>query len=83
MYKRETVESDTDRMQKYDEDLNTTLIFVRFCVVFCHRHTVLTTLSGRSVLRSQLYLRHRRSIEAPARLHRAIRSIPPSNPPQP
>jgi len=29
MYKRETVEYDTEYMQKYNEDLNTTLIFVR------------------------------------------------------
>ena len=29
MYKRETMEYDTDYMQKHDEDLNTTLIFVR------------------------------------------------------
>jgi hypothetical protein len=32
MYKRETMEYDTESMQKYNEDLNTTLIFVRFCV---------------------------------------------------
>ena len=32
MYKRETTEYDADHMDKYDEDLNTTLIFVRFCV---------------------------------------------------
>ena len=32
MYKRETTEYDTEYMQKYNEDLNTTLIFVRFCV---------------------------------------------------
>ena len=30
MYKRETSEYDTEYMQKYNEDLNTTLIFVRF-----------------------------------------------------
>jgi hypothetical protein len=34
MYKRETTEYDTEYMQKYNEDLNTTLIFVRFCVPF-------------------------------------------------
>ena len=28
MYKRETMEYDTEYMQKYNEDLNTTLIFV-------------------------------------------------------
>ena len=30
-YKRETTEYDTEYMQKYNEDLNTTLIFVRSC----------------------------------------------------
>ena len=29
MYKREATEYDTDYIKKYDEDLNTTLIFVR------------------------------------------------------
>ena len=33
MYKRETVEYDTEYMQKYNEDLNTTLIFVCFRVL--------------------------------------------------
>ena len=28
MYKKEAVEYDTDYVKKYDEDLNTTLIFV-------------------------------------------------------
>jgi hypothetical protein len=32
MYKRETMEYDTEYMQKHNEDLNTTLIFVRFRV---------------------------------------------------
>ena len=36
MYKRETMEYDTDYMQKHNEDLNTTLIFVRFCAPFTH-----------------------------------------------
>jgi len=30
MYKRETMEYDTEYMQRCNEDLNTTLIFVRF-----------------------------------------------------
>ena len=34
MYKRETTEYGTKYMNKYDEDLNTTLIFVGFCVQF-------------------------------------------------
>jgi hypothetical protein len=32
MYKREATEHDTECMQKYNEDLNTILIFVRFYV---------------------------------------------------
>ena len=31
IYKREATEYDTEYMKKYNEDLNTTLIFVRFC----------------------------------------------------
>ena len=34
MYKRETMEYDTEYMQKYNEDLNTTLIFVCFRLPF-------------------------------------------------
>lgn len=34
MYKRETVEYDTEYMNKYNEDLNTTLIFVGFSLPF-------------------------------------------------
>ena len=34
MYKRESAEYDADYIRKYDEDLNTTLIFVR-CSPFC------------------------------------------------
>jgi hypothetical protein len=34
MYKRETTEYDTEYMAKHNEDLNTTLIFVRLCVLF-------------------------------------------------
>ena len=33
MYKRETTEYDTEYMAKHNEDLNTTLIFVSFCVL--------------------------------------------------
>jgi len=33
MYKRETVEYDTEYMQKHNEDLNTTLIFVRVWIL--------------------------------------------------
>ena len=67
MYKRETMEYDTEYMQKYNEDLNTTLIFVRPNVSF--HYIVLTTITGRSVLRSQLRLRHRRPVQTRARFH--------------
>ena len=38
MYKRETVEYDTEYMQKYNDDLNTTLIFVcsSFSLIVLH-----------------------------------------------
>ena len=81
MYKRETVEYDTEYMQKYNEDLNTTLIFVRFRVP--HYHIALTTFSGRFVLGSQLRLRHRYPIQARARPHRTFRGLPPGDPPHP
>ena len=45
MYKRGTVEYDTKCMQKYNEDLNATLIFVRFCNGLIAPH-VLTTLQA-------------------------------------
>ena len=64
MYKRETVEYDTEHKQKYNEDLNTTLIFVR-SVSFYH-YTLLTTSAGWSVLRSQFRVCHRRPVQAPA-----------------
>jgi len=32
MYKREATEYDTEYMKKYNEDLNTTLIFVGLCL---------------------------------------------------
>ena len=34
MYKRETTDYDTEYMNKYNEDLNTTLIFVGFYLPF-------------------------------------------------
>jgi len=43
MYKQETTEYDTEYMQKYNEDLNTTLIFVCLCVPFPHRRVDRTT----------------------------------------
>ena len=34
VYKRESMEYDTNYVKKYDEDLNTTLVFVRDFLVF-------------------------------------------------
>ena len=84
MYKRETMEYDSEYMQKHNEDLNTTLIFVRFC--FLSRHYAALTAFLRpacSELRSELRLRHRRPVKNRARLRRAVESLSPSNSPQP
>ena len=81
MYKQETMEYDTDSMRKYDDDLNISLIFVRSCVP--PSPYTLTTSLGRSVLRRQLRLRHRRPVPTPAGSHRTVRSLSPSNSPKP
>ena len=50
-YKRETVEYDTEYMQKHNEDLNTTLIFVRIwiqLVVICADNSFRPVCSLRS-----------------------------------
>ena len=79
MYKREATEYDMDYIKKYDEDLNTTLIFVR-------RLPLLFSITspvhvGRSVLGRQLGLRHRRPFQPPTQSERAVRRSPPRNPP--
>lgn len=51
-YRKEAEEYDKEFMKKYDEDLNTTLIFVSFVWRFDGR--VLTTVTGWSVLRCRL-----------------------------
>ena len=40
MYRRETMEYDTQYMEKYNEDLNTTLIFVRVFLLSLSHHSV-------------------------------------------
>ena len=40
MYRRETVEYDAEYMEKYNEDLNTTLIFVRGLLLSLSHHSV-------------------------------------------
>ena len=40
MYKRESAEHDVDYVKKYDEDLNTTLIFVRYPSSYHANHLI-------------------------------------------
>jgi hypothetical protein len=79
MYKRESAEYDTDYVKKYDEDLNTTLIFVRYSSSYVVNH--LTYSCRLVVLCRQLRLCHRRPFEPPTRSQRAIRRPPPCHPP--
>ena len=81
MYKREATEYDTEYINKYNEDLNTTLIFVSFSTLPPDQD--LHTSSGRSVLRSQFCFRHRCPVEARARFRRTVGSLSPCDPPQP
>jgi len=79
MYKREATEYDTDYVKKYDEDLNTTLIFVRLSPPL---FPVISPVSlGRSILRRQLRLCHRCPFKPPTRPERAIRRPPPRDSP--
>jgi len=55
MYKRETVEYDTEYMRKHNEDLNTTLVFVRVWILLvatCVDHNFRPVSSPRSTLPS-------------------------------
>ena len=53
MYGQETTEYDTEYIRKHNEDLNTTLIFVRFCVpVIAARSQESLVCSPRSALHS-------------------------------
>jgi len=64
VYKKEATEYDVDYVKKYDEDLNTTLIFVRRMALALATYLGLLVLVGRSVLRRQLGVCHRHPIEA-------------------
>jgi len=66
MYKREATEYDTDYVKKYDEDLNTTLIFVRRSLSMLSP-VISLILTGRSFLCRQLRFRHRCPFEPPTR----------------
>ena len=67
-YRKEAEEYDNDFMKKYDEDLNTTLIFVR-CM--CRPGPrVLTRVTGWSILRCGFRLYHRGQLSTPTRPQR-------------
>ena len=67
LYRKEAEEYDKEFMKRYDEDLNTTLIFVGY--THCLNARVLTWVSGRSVLRCHLCLHHPGPSSAPVRLN--------------
>ena len=62
-YRKEAEDYDKEFIKKYDEDLNTTLIFVSL-VCYSNAH-VLTWVLGRSVLRRDFCLHHRGQLPAP------------------
>ena len=77
-YRKEADEYDKEFMEKYDEDLNTTLIFVS--CAHCSGVRVVTWVSGRSVLRRHLRLHHPGPSSAPVRSDRGDRRSPSSGP---
>ena len=79
MYKKEATEYDMDYVRKYDEDLNTTLIFVRRLLLVLPIISLI--LAGGSVLCRQFGFRYRYPFEPPTRSQRAIRCPPPRDPP--
>jgi len=68
LYRKEAEEYDKESMKRYDEDLNTTLIFVGY--THCLDARMLTWVSGRSVLRRHLCLHHPSPPSASARPNR-------------
>ena len=78
-YRREAEEYDKEFIKKYDEDLNTTLIFVSFLSSFGAR--MLTRITGWSVLRRNLGIHYRSSLPPPTRPER--RDCCPSSRPHP
>ena len=71
-FQREADEYDRDFMKKYDEDLNTTLIFVSACFRIRTPIVALIRFSGgigRSVLRRYIRLHRRRPEQPLTRLH--------------
>jgi len=71
-FQREADEYDRDFMKKYDEDLNTTLIFVSVCFRFRASIVALIRFSagiGRSVLCRHIRFHPRRPEKSPTGLH--------------
>jgi len=83
MYKKEATEYDTDYVKKYDEDLNTTLIFVRHLTRLSLSPLTISVLVGWFIFRRQLSLRSRHPIKTRTRSERPVRSPPPRHPPHP
>jgi len=67
VYKRESTEYDTNYVKKYDEDLNTTLVFVRLSDTLILETAKLREFLGWLVFSCQLIVRHRRPNETRTR----------------
>ena len=74
-YRKEAEEYDKETIKKYDEDLNTTLIFVSF--VQGSGSPILTRVTGWSILRGHLRIHHRPQLSAPTGPERRNRRSPP------
>ena len=65
-YRKEAEEYDKEFMKKYEEDLDTTLIFVCCPAVYIVQARVLIRVAGWSVLRRHFRLHHPGQLRAPA-----------------
>ena len=68
IYRKEAEEYDKEFMKKYDEDLNTTLIFVS--LARCPDTCMLSWVTGRSVLGRGFGVHHRGPFGVPAKPER-------------
>ena len=80
MYRHEAEDYDREFIKKYDEDLNTTLIFVSFFC--CPRVNILTGFIGWSVLRRDFCVYHSGPAPTPAGPKPGGGRAPPCHPPQ-
>ena len=65
LYHHEAEEYDREFTKRYDEDLNTTLIFV--CIHVPHVYDILTWLTGWSILCCDICIHHPGPTPAPVR----------------